>query len=71
MEGGLYIDPVDYADWSVPYTRTFHIEGTEDIYNGLPVGKYNKPIIEAFVQAVDSVLSRSLTPVSGEVALAE
>ena len=69
--GFNYYDPVDYADWSVPYTRTFHIEGTEVIYNGLPVGKYNKPIIEAFVQAVDSVLSRSLTPLSGEAALAE
>ncbi len=38
-------DPVDYSDWSVPYTRTFDIEGTKIIYNGLPVGKYNKPII--------------------------
>lgn len=64
-------DPVDYRDWTVPYTKTFDIEGTKVIYNGLPVGKYNTPIVEAFFQAIDSVLSRSLTPRSGEVALAE
>ena len=69
--GFNHYDPVDYSDWSVPYTRTFDIEGTKVIYNGLPVGKYNTPIIEAFFQAIDSVLSRSLTPVSGEVALAK
>lgn len=56
-------DPVDYSDWTVPYTRTFDIEGTKIIYNGLPVGKYNKPIVEAFYQAIDDVLSRALTPV--------
>ena len=66
-----HYDPVEYSDWSVPYTRTFDIEGTKVIYNGLPVGKYNAPIVEAFFQAMDSVLARSMTPVSGEVALAE
>ncbi|MEQ8508143.1 MAG: hypothetical protein RIB43_04010 [Rhodospirillaceae bacterium] len=54
-------DPVDYSDWSVPYTRTFDIQGTQIIYNGLPIGKYNKPIVEAFFQALDSVLSRTQT----------
>ena len=63
-------DPVDYIDWSVPYTRTFNIEGTEIVYNGLPVGRYNTPIIEAFFQAIDSILSRSLTPIVDQVALA-
>lgn len=57
-------DPVDYADWSKPYTRTFKVENTEVIYNGLPVGKYNAPIVDAYVQAIDSVLSKSLKPVA-------
>jgi len=55
--------PVDYSDWSVPYTRTFDVEGTQVIYNGLPVGKYNAPIIEAYVQSIDAVLSKSMKPV--------
>ncbi len=55
-------DPVDYPDWSVPYTRTFKVENTEVIYNGLPVGKYNAPIVDAYVQAIDSVLSKNKTP---------
>jgi protoheme ferro-lyase len=50
--------PVDYPDWSVPYTREFLQGKTHVIYNGLPVGKYQKYVIEALYQAVDSVLSK-------------
>jgi protoheme ferro-lyase len=50
--------PVDYSDWTVPYTREFQIEGTRVIYNGLPVGRYNAPIIEAHFQAIDSILAQ-------------
>ena len=60
-DNSLY-QPVDYPDWTVPYTRSFKIENTTVIYNGLPVGKYNRPIVEAYVQAIDSVLSKSMTP---------
>ncbi|HIG34671.1 MAG TPA: hypothetical protein EYQ10_00530 [Gammaproteobacteria bacterium] len=49
---------INYTDWSIPYTREFFVDGTQVIYNGLPVGKYNKPIIEAFYQAMDSVLQQ-------------
>lgn len=65
-------DPVDYSDWTVPYTKTFDVEGTKVIYNGLPVGKYNKPIVEAYFQAMDAILARSLTPLDAksDVALA-
>ena len=49
---------VDYPDWTLPYTRDFLIDGTHVIYNGLPVGKYNGPIVEAHFQAMDSILSR-------------
>ncbi len=51
-------DPVDYPDWSVPYTREIVQDDTRIIYNGVPVGKYQKHVIEAFYQALDSVLSR-------------
>jgi hypothetical protein len=66
-------EPVDYSNWSEPYTKTFDIEGTKVIYNGLPVGRYNAPIVEAFYQAMDAILSRGLEPASGQedVALAE
>ena len=49
---------IDHPDWTVPYTREFVVEGTRVIYNGLPVGRYNAPIVEAHFQAMDSVLGR-------------
>jgi protoheme ferro-lyase len=52
-------DPVDYPDWSVPYTREMVQGKTHVIYNGVPVGKYQKHVIEAFYQACDSVLSQA------------
>ena len=57
-------EPIDYPDPSVPYTREFDVEGTRVIYNGVPAGDYNKPIIEAYSQALDSVLSQGMQPVS-------
>jgi protoheme ferro-lyase len=50
--------PVDYPDWSVPYTMELVQGKTRVIYNGLPVGKYQKHVIEALYQAADSVLSK-------------
>ena len=55
-------ETINYTDWSIPYTREFFVDGTQVIYNGLPVGKYNKPIIEAFYQAMDSVLKQRNNP---------
>lgn len=49
---------IDYSDWSVPYTREMKQGKTTVIYNGVPVGKYQKHVVEAFFQAVDAVLSR-------------
>ncbi|MFO1427930.1 MAG: ferrochelatase [Steroidobacteraceae bacterium] len=54
--------PIDYSDWSVPYTREFVVEGTHVIYNGVPVGRFNAPIIEAHYEAMDSILSRAHGP---------
>lgn len=51
-------EPIDYPDWSVPYTREFVQGKTRVIYNGVPVGKYQKHVIEALYQSIDSVLSR-------------
>jgi hypothetical protein len=51
-------EPIDYADWLIPYTRTL-VEGkTTVIYNGLPAGKYQSKVIEALYQSLDAVMSK-------------
>ena len=50
--------PVDYPDWSVPYTFEIVQDNTTVIYNGVPVGKYREGVIEAFYQSLDSVLKQ-------------
>ncbi len=55
-------DTIDYPDWSVPFTREVVHDGTHLIYNGVPVGRYNEPLIRAYVQAIDEVLSRGSEP---------
>jgi len=55
-------ESIDYPDSGVPYVREFDVEGTRVIYNGLPIGDYNKPIIEAYAQAFDSILSQRPQP---------
>ena len=50
--------PIDYPDWSVPYTFEIVQDNTTVIYNGVPVGKYQENVIEAFYQSLDSVLSQ-------------
>jgi len=57
-------EPIDYPDPSVPYTREFNVEGTQIIYNGVPAGDYNKPVIEAYTLALDAILSQGLKPLS-------
>lgn len=53
-------DQISYPDWSVPYTREIVQGKTRVIYNGVPVGKYQKYVIEALYQAIDSILAKSL-----------
>lgn len=55
-------EQIDYPDWTVPYTREFVVDGTHIIYNGVPVGHYNQPIIAAFTAALDEVLAKGRTP---------
>jgi len=59
-------DPIDYPDWSQPLVREYVQDGTRVIYNGTPVGRYRGPIVEAFFQAMDSVLSRHAGSPAGE-----
>jgi hypothetical protein len=42
----------------VPYTREFVQGKTRVVYNGVPVGKYQKYVIEAFYQSIASVLAK-------------
>ena len=51
-------EPIDYPDWSVPYTREIVQGKTHVIYNGVPVGKYQKHVIDAYYQSLDLVLSK-------------
>ena len=50
--------PIDYPDLSVPYSRIMVQGKTKVIYNGVPVGKYQKHVIEALHQSLDSVMSK-------------
>lgn len=58
FDGYNVYEPVDYPDWSVPYTREFKQGKTRIIYNGVPVGKYQHFVVDALYAAVDSVLKQ-------------
>ena len=51
-------EPIDYPDWSVPFTRELVQGKTHVIYNGVPVGKYQKHVIEAYFQSLDEVMAK-------------
>ena len=51
-------EPIHYPDWDQPMVREFVQDGTRVIYNGTPVGRYRTPIVEAFFQAMDSILAQ-------------
>ena len=51
-------EPIDYPDWSVPYVRELVQGKTHVIYNGVPVWKYQKYVIEAVYQSPDSILTK-------------
>ena len=59
--GGYNIyDTVDYRNFSEPYTREIREGKTRIIYNGVPVGKYQRHVIDAFYQSLDSVVSKKM-----------
>lgn len=51
-------EPIDFPDWSVPYSREMIQGKTHVIYNGVPTGKYQTHVIEALFLSLDSVLSK-------------
>ena len=53
---------VEYTDWSKPFRRTMVQDGTIVIYGGVPAKQYSGPIIEAFYQALDSIVSQGMQP---------
>lgn len=57
FDGYDVYDTIDH-DWSKPLVRKFRQGNTTIIYNGLPMGSYNEPIIEGHFQQIDSVLSK-------------
>lgn len=55
-------EPINYENWDEPLARRFSQGKTTVIYASVPVGKYQKPLVEAHFLSIDSVLSKSLTP---------
>ncbi len=51
-------DVIDYPDLTVPYVREIKKDNTTIIYNGVPVGKYQDSVIEAFYESLDFILSK-------------
>lgn len=50
--------PIKYTDWSQPYVREMVQGKTRVIYNGVPVGKYQKYVIDALYQSLETILSK-------------
>jgi protoheme ferro-lyase len=51
-------ESIHYDNWNEPYTREFLVEGTRVIYNGLPVGRYSEPIVQAHVASIEAILAQ-------------
>lgn len=64
-------DTVEYTDWSKPYRKKVVQDGTTVIYGGLAAGHFSAPIIEAFFQALDSIVSRGMEPVAQRPVITE
>ncbi|MFC1669015.1 hypothetical protein ACFL20_01370, partial [Spirochaetota bacterium] len=50
--------PFDYPDWNKPFVVKYRQGKTNVIYNGTPVGKYQHYVVDAFYNAVNSIVSR-------------
>jgi hypothetical protein len=49
---------IEYKDWSRPYVREMVQRKARVIYNGVPVGKYQKYVVDALYQSMDAILSQ-------------
>lgn len=59
-------ETVEYTDWSKPYRKTLVQDGTTVIYGGLAAGHFGDPIIEAFAQSIESIVSQGMQPLPRE-----
>ncbi len=57
-------ETVEYTDWSVPWRKQLEQDGTTVIYGGLAAEKFSGPIIDAFYQSVDSIVSQGMDPLA-------
>jgi protoheme ferro-lyase len=57
-------DTAEYTDWSVPWRKQLVQDGTTVIYGGVAAEQFSGPIIEAFYQALDAIVSQGMTPVT-------
>jgi hypothetical protein len=57
----------DYPDWTQPWRKQLVQDGTTVIYGGLAGYKFSGPIIDAFYQALDSIVSQGVAPLETAV----
>ena len=57
-------DTVEYTDWSVPWRKQLVQDGTVVIYGGVAAEQFSGPVIDAFVEALDSIISQGMQPLS-------
>jgi len=55
-------ETVEYSDWSVPWRKQLQQDGTVVIYGGVAAEQFSGPIIDAFVQALDVIVSQGMAP---------
>lgn len=60
LDGFDIYEPIDYPDWSQPYTREFVQGATHVIYNGVPAGPYQGYVVDALYASIDSVLQKGV-----------
>ena len=51
----------------MPWRKQMVQDGTTVIYGGVAAEQFSGPIIEAFYQAIDSILSQGMQPLQSEI----
>ncbi|MBT8423249.1 MAG: hypothetical protein HKN56_10560 [Gammaproteobacteria bacterium] len=55
-------ETVQYTDWSKPWRKHLEQDGTQVIYGGVAAHEFSGPIIDAFAEAIDTILSQGMQP---------
>jgi protoheme ferro-lyase len=55
-------DTAYYEDWSKPWRKKLMQDGTVVIYGGVAAEEFSGPIIQAFFEALDSIVSQGMDP---------